>query len=132
MAFAAQAADGAAPAGKDAQSEGGPQQMILFIAVMLVVMYLVVLRPQKRERKEREQRLNSMKKGDKIITIGGMHGKIADVDHVQNIVSVEVCSNPRAIVRFSKAAIQTVASKGAEKDDVKQGSGGDKTEPAQE
>ena len=116
-----------APDGKPAASGGGEmQQMILFIGVMFIMMYLVVLRPQKREKKERQQRLDGMKKGDKVISIGGIHGKITDVDHTQGIVSVEVA--PKITLKFSKAAIQAVTPKGEDKEAPKQDSDSVKAE----
>jgi len=132
FAFAGQATESAAPAavapdGKPAASGGGEmQQMILFIGVMFIMMYLVVLRPQKREKKERQQRLDGMKKGDKVISIGGIHGKITDVDHTQGIVSVEVA--PKITLKFSKAAIQAVTPKGEDKEAPKQDSDSVKAE----
>ncbi|HBF35231.1 TPA: preprotein translocase subunit YajC [Candidatus Sumerlaeota bacterium] len=131
VAFAAQATEAPAPsAGADGKTtpaaSGDMSQMIMFIGIMVVMMYVVVLRPQKREKKERQLRLDGMKKGDKVISIGGIHGKITDVDHTQGIVSVEVA--PKITVKFSKAAIQAVTPKGEDKEATKQDSDSAKTE----
>jgi preprotein translocase subunit YajC len=116
MAFAAQESAATPVAGsadvKAAGSGNELQQTIMFIGLMLVMMYFIVLRPQRREKQERQKRLDGMKKGDRIISIGGIHGKITDVDQTQNVVSVEVA--PKLVIKFSKTAIQVVTPKGEE------------------
>jgi len=50
------------------------------IAVMLLIFYFLLYRPQKRAQQEREEMLNSLKKGTKVITIGGIYGIISQLN----------------------------------------------------
>lgn len=89
--------------------------MLPLLAILAVFFYMVVLRPQKKEKQKRQQMLDSMKKGDRVITIGGMHGKVAEMDEAHKTVSVEVA--PKMIVKFSRAAVQTVEPRGGQDKD---------------
>ena len=51
----------------------------LIIAMMLVVMYFLMIRPQAKRQKQEKNFIQSMKKGDKVITKGGMHGRIVEL-----------------------------------------------------
>lgn len=113
MATAAQAK----PAPDDSGNSGGPQQLFFMLAVMAFALWFIVLRPQKKEKEERRKQLDALKKGDKVISIGGIHGKIADIDTNQNIITVEVA--PKCQMKFSKAAIQTVNPKAQSQQEAK-------------
>ena len=108
-----------APAGQEGGAKdqpaggGGGQQMIMLMVLMGFFLWFIVLRPQKKEKQERQKKLDSVKKGDHVITIGGIHGKVAELHPSQNAVSVEVC--PKTVIKFSKMAIQTVNPKGSDK-----------------
>ena len=49
------------------------------LILMFVIMYFLIIRPQSKQRKEQAQRVASLEKGDKIITIGGLHGVVHQV-----------------------------------------------------
>jgi preprotein translocase subunit YajC len=115
-----QTSSSTAPAGKEGGAKdqpagggGGGQQMIMLMVLMGFFLWFIVLRPQKKEKQERQKKLESIKKGDHVITIGGIHGKVAELHPSQNAVSVEVC--PKTVIKFSKMAIQTVNPKGSDK-----------------
>lgn len=99
---------------KPATQESPLGGMLPLLAVLAVFFYMVVLRPQKKEKQQRQQMLDSMKKGDRVVTIGGMHGKVADLDQAQKTVSVEVA--PKVVVKFSRSAVQIVETRGQDKD----------------
>jgi preprotein translocase subunit YajC len=83
------------------------QWSIIFIMVIFVgFFYFFIVRPQNKKRKETENMLNSMKKGDKIVTIGGMHGKVVSVK--DNEIVVRVSDNTE--ISFEKSAIARVVS----------------------
>lgn len=105
----ANAAQAAAPAGGTQPSMAQP---FLLIGAMVFFLWLVVLRPQKKEKAKRESMINAMKKGDRVITIGGMHGKISDIDTTHNTVTVEVA--PKISVKFNRTAIASVDPRGSE------------------
>lgn len=51
----------------------------LIIAMMFVVMYFLIIRPQMKRQKQEKNFIQSMKKGDKVVTKGGMHGRIVEL-----------------------------------------------------
>ncbi|MCE3007773.1 MAG: preprotein translocase subunit YajC [Bacteroidetes bacterium] len=76
-------------------------QIILLVGIM-VVFYFFMIRPQmQRQKKEKEFRKN-LQKGDKIVTLGGIHGRILSIE--DNTVLVEVDDSVK--MRFEKAAIR--------------------------
>ena len=84
---------------------------ILMILAVLAFMYLIVLRPQKRERDERQKRLDAVKKGDRIVTIGGIHGKVVEVSEKQSVLTIEVA--PKVTIHLNRSAIATIDAKGS-------------------
>lgn len=82
---------------------------LLLFALLGFFLWMIVLRPQSKEKKERQRQLDSMKKGDKVVSIGGIHGKIAELDEAHGLVTVDVGS--KVTLKFSKAAIQSVETK---------------------
>ena len=67
---------------------GGMGSSIIMLVVMLGIFYFMLWKPQKKQQQERQNLLNSLKKGDKIITIGGIYGTITDIS--ERTVKVEV------------------------------------------
>ena len=70
------------------QTAGTGMSSLIMFGMIFAVMYFFMIRPQiKKQKKEREYRL-ALKKGDKVVTIGGIHGKINDVQEDTFIVEV--------------------------------------------
>ena len=70
------------------QTAGTGMSSLIMFGMIFAVMYFFMIRPQiKKQKKEREYRL-ALKKGDKVVTIGGIHGKINDVKEDTFIVEV--------------------------------------------
>jgi preprotein translocase subunit YajC len=106
----------AAAATKDSGSGGGGGlQMIIFIGGFIVLMYFFMFRPQSKERKERQQMLDILKKGDKIVTIGGIYGYVTNVK--DKIVTVKIADNVKVEMARSGIA-QVVDSKEEIKDET--------------
>src|SRR5512137_2414355 len=59
---------------------GGSSSFIWIMLLLLVVWYFLLILPQQRKEKKRKQMLDAMKKGDKVVTIGGMYGIIERVE----------------------------------------------------
>ena len=78
---------------------------IQFVPLILifVVFYLFLIRPQQKKQKEREKVLESLKRGDKVVTIGGMHGTVAGIDSEKKTVLVQVGENLK--IKFDRSAI---------------------------
>ena len=90
-----QVVEGAAP---QAPGQGG---FWIMIVAMVLVMWLFIWRPESKRRKEMAKFRDSMVKGTKVITAGGIHGKVREVK--ENIVVIEVCDN--VTLRVDKSMI---------------------------
>jgi len=73
------------------------------IVLMAVVFYLLLYRPQKKEQQRRTEMLNNLKKGDRIITSGGMYGTITALDTKKVTVKV----SERIEIDFLRTAVQS-------------------------
>jgi len=90
------------------QSGGALGNPLVMIGLMIVMFYFLLIRPQKKQRKELEARIASMAKGDKVVTIGGMH---AIVHHIsKDTVTLKLSEG--VFVPFNKASIATVEKSG--------------------
>lgn len=78
----------AAPAQQEAPAGGGMGLWIM-IAAMIAIMYFFMWRPEKKRRKQMEQFRQGLKKGDKIITAGGIYGVIKEVDTTSLLIEVD-------------------------------------------
>ena len=70
--------------------EGGTQSLI-FLALIIVVFWLFFIRPQTKKNKELKKFRENLEKGQQIVTIGGIHGKVVEVK--DKIVTIEVNNN---------------------------------------
>lgn len=84
--------------------------LIPFILI-IVIFYFFMIRPQNKKQKETQKMLDALKKGDKVITIGGIHGTISSV-HEKTVI-VKVDDNTK--IEFNRTAISTVEMSDAEK-----------------
>lgn len=84
------------------QQEGGSawSGMIMIVA-MIVIFYFFMIRPQSKKQKELRKQRESMKKGDKVVTAGGIHGRIKDLN--ETIVVLEVA--PGVSFKVDKASV---------------------------
>jgi len=78
-----------ASGGQQGQSGGGVF-MLVWMALIFVVMYLLLIRPQRKKQKEHERLLKELKKGDRVVTSGGMFGTIFAIDDERNIVVLKI------------------------------------------
>ncbi|MBN1339337.1 MAG: preprotein translocase subunit YajC [Bacteroidales bacterium] len=69
--------------------EGGGYMSFLWLFLIIIVFYLFFIRPQMKKSKDQKKYRESLKKGDKIITIGGIHGKIIEIAERTFIIEVE-------------------------------------------
>ena len=91
--------------------QGGTFTMILTFGLVFVIFYLFIIRPQNKKQKDTEKMISAIKKGDKIVTIGGIHGEVSSTKEQTVIVKVdEDCK-----LEFSRSAIATVVVDKAEK-----------------
>jgi len=83
-----------------------PQQLsaILPMIVIFALMYFMLIRPAQKQRKNTQSMQSSLAKGNKVVTIGGLHGVIEAIDDASVLVKVEDGSK----LRFERAAIGKV------------------------
>jgi len=89
---------------------GGAGSLVSFAPLVLIfgVMYFFLIRPQKKKQKETQRMLDDLKKGDRVVTIGGIHGVIQNVREKTVIVKVdENCK-----LEFVRSAIASVDASG--------------------
>ncbi len=80
---------------------GGGSSMLIFILLMILIFYFFMIRPQQKKQKKIEEARNSLQRGDKVVTIGGIHGKITDIK--DNTFTIEIAHDVR--IEVDKAAI---------------------------
>ncbi len=108
---AAATSEGAAEAPPTWSQQHPVLTLLPFIGFMLLLWYLLLGRPQQRQTRERETMLEAVRKGDRVKSIGGIHGSVARVDKEKQVVTVQVAKGVE--IDFDKAAISTVTrSKG--------------------
>jgi preprotein translocase subunit YajC len=96
---------------------GAPAPLVSFllpIALIFGVFYFLLIRPQQQRDKEHKMMLANLKKNDKVVTSGGLHGRVTDLG--DDVITIEVAPNVR--VRVSRSHIGTVltAPKAEDKD----------------
>lgn len=79
-------------------------QTFLPMIIILALMYFMLIRPAQKQRKNTQAMQNSLAKGNKIVTIGGLHGEIESIDDASVLIKVEDGSK----LRFERAAIGKV------------------------
>jgi len=84
--------------------------VVPFVAI-IAIFYFLIIRPQNKKQKEIEKMIKALKKGDKVVTIGGIHGTVSSTK--ENTVVVRVDENVR--IEFNRSAIATVVNNIPEK-----------------
>ena len=82
-----------------APDQGGWWNLLLMVGIIFAIMYFLVIRPQNKQRAERERFLSALKVGDKVVTGGGVLGKITGVQ--ENTITVEISDRVRVKVMRS-------------------------------
>ena len=90
---------------------GDPMKTIIMFGILFVVMWVVMIRPQQKRQKELKARQESLKVGDKIITIGGVHASVNSIS--EKTISLRIADN--TFVKYDRSAIATVVTKNDEK-----------------
>lgn len=83
------------------QQQSSPWSSLIFILLLVVVFWLFFIRPQSKKAKEEQKFRDELKKGDKVVTIGGFHGKVVEVKEHTIVLSMA----PNTEVEIEKSAI---------------------------
>lgn len=92
--------------GGDAQSS--LISTLVMFALIIGIFYFLILRPQQKRQKERAKLLESVKKGDRVITNGGLHGTVAGLD--EKTVLLQVADNVK--MKYDRSAIAMIIREG--------------------
>jgi preprotein translocase subunit YajC len=100
---------GQPPAGGDQ-----PNFLVQFFPfiLMFVVIYLLILRPQYKKQKQQQAMIESLEKGDKIVTSGGIHGTIVGIKDKDGILMIQVAKDVR--IEVSRGSVTRVAEEAKE------------------
>jgi len=91
-------------------STGSMVSTIVMFGAVFAIFYFMIIRPQNKKQKAVEKMLSAVKKGDKVVTIGGVHGVVSAVKDKTVVVKVD----DSAKIEFSKSAIASVEARGDE------------------
>src|SRR5688572_20163102 len=94
-----------------AQQTQSPYFSFLFFGAIILIFYFFMIRPQQKKAKDQRKFIDEIKKGDYVVTIGGAHGHIAEMEGETFILEVEKGGR----IRFNKTAISLEATKAASK-----------------
>lgn len=86
----------------DPQGKGGSTSTLILMGMMILVFYFFMIRPQAKKAKTQKKYINDLQKGDKVVTIAGIHGVINKVND-DNTVNLE--TSPGSYIKIEKSAI---------------------------
>src|SRR5918993_4985784 len=93
------------------QAQSSQYSFYIMMGGIILVFYFFMIRPQQKKAKDQKKFIDEVKKGDYVITIGGAHGYVAELDGDTFILEVEKGGR----IRFNKSAISLDATKAANK-----------------
>ena len=93
-----------------ASSTGSMISTIVMFGAVFAIFYFMIIRPQNKKQKAMEKMISAVKKGDKVVTIGGMHGVVSSVKEKTVVVKVDDSTK----LEFSKSAMASVEARGEE------------------
>ena len=104
-----------APPSGGAGGDANPYSGLIMLAVMFVIFYFLLIRPQQKKLKEQQAMLDKLERGNEVITSSGIYGKITAIS--DTTVTLQVADNVR--IKFSKSSVATVT--GSPSEETKKG-----------
>jgi preprotein translocase subunit YajC len=102
-----------APANQGQQGGGNAFMAFLPFLLIIVIMYFLMIRPQAKRQKEKQKMLEALKKGDHVVTMGGIHGKVVGFTDDNKTVILKVDDNVK--INIERSAISSVKPVGSGK-----------------
>lgn len=90
---------------------GSMLSTLIPFALIFVIFYFLIIRPQNKKQKDMQKMIEAVKKGDRVVTIGGVHAMVHSVKETTVILKVDDATK----MEFSKSAIASVTAKGEDK-----------------
>jgi preprotein translocase subunit YajC len=91
-----------------ASQQASGRWLTFYLLAILVIFYLFMIRPQMVQQRRRREMLKALKKGDRVVTVGGLHATIWDIDD-ENTLTLELAPNLR--VKADRGAVSYVRGK---------------------
>jgi len=101
---------------------GGGFSAFVPIIIMFVIFYFLLIRPQQKKNKDHREMLNQLKKGDRVVTGGGIHGKVTGVS--EQTLTVEIADRVR--VKMNRGSVSSVLTQGSQPQAAKENKAGSK------
>lgn len=89
--------------GGTGQAAAGGLEMLFLMGLMFVIFYFLLIRPQQKRNKEHQQMVQNLKAGDRIITAGGLYGRVTGV--ADNTLTVEIAEKVRVKINRSSVSM---------------------------
>ena len=94
-----------------AQTQGSNYSFYIMMGLMIVIFYFFMIRPQQKKAKDQKKFIEEIQKGDNIVTVGGAHGRVVEMEGDTFVLEVEKGGR----IRFNKSAISLESTKAAYK-----------------
>ncbi|MDX7987423.1 preprotein translocase subunit YajC [Xenorhabdus sp. 12] len=104
--------EAAAAAGAPAQAQGNPYSLIIMLVVFGLIFYFMILRPQQKRTKEHKKLMESISKGDEVLTSGGLVGRVTKVSETGYVV---IALNDTTEITVKRDFVAAVLPKGTMK-----------------
>lgn len=99
----------------EAASAGGMESFLVQVVpliVIFVVFWFFLIRPQQKRQKEHQKMVEALAKGDEIVTIGGLAGRIASIDEQYVVIEISKVEDKSVTITMQRGAVQTVLPRG--------------------
>lgn len=90
---------------------GGAFMGLLPFILIVFIMYFLIIRPQQKKQREHQGMLTALRKGDKVLTAGGLYGTIVGIKEKEDVIVVKIAENVKA--EMSKQSVTKVIEKGS-------------------
>ncbi len=91
-------------------------QFLPLMVIMFAVMYFLIIRPQKQKEKKRQQMITNVRKQDRIVTAGGVHGVVVSVKENEVIVRIDDAKDVK--IKVDKSALTSVSAPRGEQEEA--------------
>lgn len=97
--------------GQPAPGAESPSMLVTMFpfVLMFVILYLLIIRPQQKKQKDHQRMIDELKKGDRVVTSGGVHGTITGIKDKEDILMVQVAKDVQ--IEVSRGSISRVAER---------------------
>lgn len=96
--------------GQGGNAGGGLVSTLIMFGLIFLIFWLLIIRPQQKKQKGRQKLLDSVKKGDKVVTAGGIHGTVVGVE--DKTLLIQIADNVK--VKYERSAVSQVLRESSE------------------